>query len=187
MDAVRERAPQCVRELTEDDIDAVAALRVNGWRAAYTGLMPQPYLDSMSAAEYAERHRARFRRRPPGVSELVAERAGQVIGWAAVGPARDPDLAAPGGGAPVAGELLALYVAPALIGTGVGRTLLAAAEERARAAGFGLLCLWVVRGNARARRFYERAGFTPDGAEEASDAGGVSVPELRYRRPVVAP
>lgn len=40
----------------------------------------------------------------------------------------------------------------------------------------------MVRGNTRAERFYERAGFTPDGAEEAHDVGGSSVPELRYRR-----
>lgn len=172
-----------MREMTEADIDAVAAVRIAGWRTAYAGLMPRAYLDAMSAAEDAERHRARFARRPERASDLVAEREGRVTGWAALGPARDADLAARAGElAP--GELFALYAAPELIGTGIGRLLLAAALERAGTSGFGTLSLWVVRGNVRARRFYERAGFLADGAEETYDVGGRPVPEVRYRRPV---
>ncbi|MEW1747934.1 GNAT family N-acetyltransferase [Streptomyces angustmyceticus] len=174
--------------MAEADVDAVSAVRVRGWQSAYRGLMPQAYLDAMSVAADAERRRAWFGRRPPEVSELVAERDGAVVGWASVGPARDPDLA-PGPAQlpaplPTAGELLALYVAPELIGTGVGRALMAAGTARARASGYRALYLWVVRGNARARRFYERAGFVPDGAQEAYEVGGRSVPEVRYRRPL---
>ncbi|MGW1377003.1 GNAT family N-acetyltransferase [Streptomyces sp. NPDC002446] len=60
----------------------------------------------------------------------------------------------------------------------------AARTARARASGFRTLYLWVVRGNTLAQHFYERAGFVPDGAEEAYEVGGRSVPELRYRRPL---
>ncbi|WP_369359503.1 N-acetyltransferase family protein [Streptomyces sp. cg2] len=173
--------------MTEADVDAVSAVRVQGWQAAYRGLMPQAYLDALSVAEDARRRRERFARRRPEAWELVAERGGEVVGWLAAGPARDTDLA-PGGalpaGAPPAAEVLALYVTPALLGTGVGRALLTAGTARAGARGFGTLSLWVVRGNARARRFYERAGFAPDGAEEAYDVGGWRVPEVRYRRPL---
>lgn len=172
--------------MTAADVDAVPAVRVRGWQHAYRGLMPQAYLDAMSVAADAGRRRAWFGRRTTEVSDLVAERDGEVIGWASVGPARDPDIApdaeelpAP---RPTAGELLALYVAPDLIGTGVGRALLAAGTADARAKGFHTLYLWVVRGNTLARRFYERAGFVPDGAEESHEVGGRSVPELRYRR-----
>ncbi len=42
--------------------------------------------------------------------------------------------------------------------------------------------LWVLKGNARARRFYEIAGFAADGAEEAYEVDGVPVPEVRYVR-----
>lgn len=165
-----------IRRMTAADVDAVSAVRVRGWQHAYRGLMPQAYLDAMSVAADAERRRAWFDRKAPEVSDLVAARDGEVIGWASVGPARDPDVA------PGAGELLALYVAPELIGTGVGGALLAAGTADARAKGFPALYLWVVRGNTLARRFYERAGFVPDGAEGADEVGGRSVPELRYRR-----
>ncbi|MFE0377055.1 GNAT family N-acetyltransferase [Streptomyces inhibens] len=172
--------------MTEADIEAVSAVRVHGWQRAYRGLMPQAYLDAMSVAADAEQRRSWFGRRSPEVSDLVAERDGEVVGWACVGPARDPDIT-PGAGElpaprPTAGELLALYVTPGLIGTGIGRALLSAGTARARASGFHTLYLWVVRGNSRAQRFYERAGFVPDGAEEAYEVGGSSVPELRYRR-----
>ncbi|MFE2162735.1 GNAT family N-acetyltransferase [Streptomyces lydicus] len=176
--------------MTETDVAGVSAVRVRGWQAAYRGLMPQAYLDAMSVTADAERRRSWFARRPPEVADLVAEAAGEVVGWASVGPARDPDIA-PGAEElpaprPTAGELFALYVTPQLIGTGVGRALMAAGTDRARAKGFRALYLWVVRGNTRARRFYERAGFVPDGAEEAYEVGGRSVPEVRYWRPLTA-
>ncbi|MFI0790595.1 GNAT family N-acetyltransferase [Streptomyces lydicus] len=176
--------------MTEADVDGVSAVRVRGWQAAYRGLMPQAYLDAMSVTADAERRRSWFARRSPEVADLVAEAAGEVIGWASVGPARDPDIA-PGAEElpaprPTAGELFALYVTPRLIGTGVGCALLAAATDHAGTKGFHALYLWVVRGNTRARRFYERAGFEPDGVEETYEVGGRSVPELRYRRPLTA-
>ena len=36
--------------------------------------------------------------------------------------------------------------------------------------------------NARARRFYELAGWAGDSTERTVDALGVTVPEVRYRR-----
>lgn len=47
-------------------------------------------------------------------------------------------------------------------GSGVGRALLAHAEEWARRHGLKLLTLNVFAGNARARRVYEKAGFVPE-------------------------
>jgi hypothetical protein len=42
--------------------------------------------------------------------------------------------------------------------------------------------LWVLEANDRARRFYEIAGFLPDGSRKPADLpGGVRLPELRYR------
>ncbi|MGW1836001.1 GNAT family N-acetyltransferase [Streptomyces sp. NPDC002067] len=213
-----DRPPVRIREMAEDDAEAVAAVRVRGWRAAYDGLMPRAYLDALNVPEQTAAQRARLRRRPPEVRDLVAERSGTVVGWACVGPAPDtaagptpgtpddptpntapapgatpgparpaPDTAGHSAPAPapaLVAELFALYVTPELIGTGIGRALMAAALEHARQAGFGELCLWVVRGNTRAREFYARAGFAPDGTEQTDEVDGVPVPELRYRRAV---
>ncbi|MGK5642619.1 N-acetyltransferase family protein [Streptomyces sp. URMC 126] len=163
--------------MTDADVDAVAEIRVAGWREAYRGLVPAPYLAAMNPAADAAAHRARRAAAEFPAVELVAEApADGVVGWACLGPCRDADVPAP------AGELYALYVRPALIGTGVGRALCAAALDSARQRGDARLGLWVLRENARARRFYARAGFAADGAERVDPVDGEAVAEVRYVR-----
>ncbi len=161
--------------MTEADADAVAEIRVRGWRTAYAGLLPGGHLDALDAAEDAARRRERLAAGDARVADLVAESAeGDVVGWVCFGPCRDADQQAD------TAELYALYLRPERIGTGVGRSLCAAAVEGTRKRGYARMSLWVVRDNARARRFYERAGFAPDGAEDVYDADGTPVPEVRY-------
>jgi RimJ/RimL family protein N-acetyltransferase len=52
---------------------------------------------------------------------------------------------------------------------------------RTSAAGYRDIVLWVLEENARARRFYERAGYSADGATNVLDRLG-GVLEVRYRR-----
>lgn len=69
-----------------------------------------------------------------------------------------------------------LYVDPDHQGRGVGRALL----DHAKAASGGDLQLWTFARNARARAFYEGAGFT---AEEETDGASTEErePDVRYR------
>ncbi|MFF2501972.1 GNAT family N-acetyltransferase [Streptomyces sp. NPDC058067] len=170
-----------VRDMTDADCEAVARIRVLGWQTAYEGLMPAAHLDAMNVEEETARRRELLARRGPSVGNLVAGRAGEVVGWACHGPLRDDDV--PPGDA----ELYAIYVLPDVLSTGVGRALLEVVLERCAASGHGRIRLWVVEGNARARRFYERAGFSPDGAEDTYEVDGVLVPEVRYLRPLEMP
>ncbi|MEV2243164.1 GNAT family N-acetyltransferase [Streptomyces sp. NPDC049970] len=165
-----------VRDMALDDCAAVAEIRVRGWQHAYAGLIPRAYLDAMDVAGDAERRRAHLTTEGGPVNLVAGTPDAAVTGWACYGPCRDD--AAPDGSA----ELFAIYVHPDRIGTGAGRALLAEATGRAAADGFGRMTLWVLKENARARRFYERAGFGPDGAEETFEAGGALVPEVRYGR-----
>ncbi|MEU6016411.1 GNAT family N-acetyltransferase [Streptomyces sp. NPDC047515] len=170
-----------VRDMEVDDCEAVAEVRVRGWQSAYAGLMPQSYLDAMDVAEDAELRRGFFAEGNPVVN-VAAERAGLgVIGWGCYGPYRED------GRRLDRGELYAIYVLPEQIGTGAGRALMAELLARAAADGFPDLALWVLRENGPARRFYERAGFLPDGAEESFEVDGVLVPELRYVRALGLP
>ncbi|SEC01274.1 L-amino acid N-acyltransferase YncA [Streptomyces sp. 2131.1] len=166
--------------MTLADCEAVATVRVRGWQSAYAGLMPQAHLDAMDIAEDAAVRRRRLTSRN-GVVNVVAERPGAgVVGWAALGPYREE------GRRLARGELYAIYVLPEQTGTGVGRALMTEALARATAAGHPDLALWVLKENAPARRFYERAGFHADGAEEPYDVDGVAVPEVRYVRALCA-
>ena len=56
-------------------------------------------------------------------------------------------------------------------------------------AGFSEVRLWVMEENTRARRFYERYGFTPDGTHHlfrltAPDGSETAIPEVRYALPL---
>ncbi|WP_199546202.1 GNAT family N-acetyltransferase [Streptomyces sp. N35] len=165
-----------IREMTEDDIDAVSEIRVLGWQFAFRGLMPQGHLDALNVEEDAAARRKFWAGRPPGVVALVAERDGRIVGFSGFGPTRDDDQAAG------ASQVYAIYVHPEKIGTGAGRALMHATLDRCRAAGAPSVCLWVLTHNERARRFYERAGFVADGTSASYDVDGVPVPEVRYVR-----
>ncbi|MFD7291505.1 GNAT family N-acetyltransferase [Streptomyces sp. NPDC059863] len=166
-----------VRAMTQADVAAVSTIRVTGWQAAYAGIIPQSHLDGMTAEADTEQRRQHFKKPKKGTNNLVAaDTHGRVVGWACLGPFRGT------GASTTTGELYALYVQPSLIGSGIGRTLLEAAHAHALAHGFDLVLLWVLNDNTRARCFYERAGYVTDGAVQADDYDGVSVPEVRYRR-----
>jgi GNAT superfamily N-acetyltransferase len=169
-----------IRAMTLADCERVAEIRVHGWRRAYRGLMPQPYLDALSVAENAERQRTRLARGDGTGADLVAEEDGRVVGWACHGPYRHGEART------ADAELYALYVDGAHHGRGIGRSLLAESVRRCSAAGHARMLLWVLEKNARARRFYEHRGFYPDGAQEAFEVAGALVPEVRYVRELTA-
>ncbi len=73
------------------------------------------------------------------------------------------------------GDLDQLYVAPDRLGEGIGRRLLELAKERSP----GGLQLYTFQVNERARRFYERNGFTAEWFGDGS-ANEEGQPDVRY-------
>jgi ribosomal protein S18 acetylase RimI-like enzyme len=165
-----------VRPAEEGDLAAIADIRVRSWQAAYRGIVPQRYLDSMRPEVEANRRRAWLVSADDPRRDAIATVAGQPAGWVAYGPYRDDD-------APTqrSGEVYAIYVHPHHWRRGVGRALIRYAVADLRAAGLAPVLLWVLEDNARARRFYERQGFRPDGRRHMFEVGGVHLPEVRYR------
>jgi GNAT superfamily N-acetyltransferase len=159
-----------IRPATAADALAIETIRIHGWRAAYRHVYPPEELDRLPID--AERWRARLDDPPPGWTTMVCEHGGRVVGFASVGPSRDEDEP---------GELYAIYVEPEDWSTGAGRALLAAAETEL-ASRFDRALLWVLDDNPRARLFYERAGWTADGARKAEERLGVRAPEVRYSK-----
>jgi GNAT superfamily N-acetyltransferase len=168
-----------IRPLIDADINAVADIHVRAWQSGYAGIIPADHLAGLDPAGFA-RHR-RERTPQPGAQTLVAVTDGRVIGFATFGPYR---VDSSDGQNPAIGELYALYVDPDRWGAGTGRKLLAAARAGLTEAGFPVLRLWVFEENHRARRFYGKAGLTPDGARQLFTPHGstVQLPEVRYSR-----
>jgi len=159
-----------IRPASPEDALAIETIRVRGWRSAYRHVFRASELDGLPIDP--ERWRARLVVPPPGWDTIVCEDGGIVVGFASTGPSRDEDEL---------GELYAIYVDPDAWSTGAGRALLAAAEG-ALAVGYGAALLWVLDDNPRARRFYERAGWAPDGVRKAEERFGVRAAEVRYRK-----
>jgi GNAT superfamily N-acetyltransferase len=108
---------------------------------------------------------------------LVAEAAGELVGQITILPAAiagrpvdDPQLA----------HLRNLFLRQDHWGTGLARTLHDAALDEARRRGFTRIRLIVAAGYGRARRFYEREGWAPDGDEVFDPVPGLVI--LEYRR-----
>jgi GNAT superfamily N-acetyltransferase len=148
---------------------------VASWRYAYRGLVPDDILERLSVEEREQQGRERLEDPSSEWGTLVVDDAGEVVGFSIYGPSRDDDDATP-----TTGEVPAIYLDPKVIGTGVGRQLLAETIVALRAAGFTRASLWVLEGNDRARRFYEKAGWTWDGAVRTHSFEGVNAPIVRY-------
>jgi GNAT superfamily N-acetyltransferase len=79
------------------------------------------------------------------------------------------------------GELHGLHVLPAKWGHGIGTALHDGALELLTAAGYDMAWLWEVAANDRARRMYERRGWT---ARPGIAQDYLGARELRYSRPL---
>ena len=72
------------------------------------------------------------------------------------------------------------YVDPSRWGSGVGRAIFTHVVDALAPRG-PKTTLWVLTGNARARRFYESHGFAWDGVEAPAPVPGEPM-EMRYER-----
>jgi DNA-binding MarR family transcriptional regulator/GNAT superfamily N-acetyltransferase len=112
----------------------------------------------------------------------IAERDGRPLGCVCLVRARDDR----GRVRPGVAQLRLLLVEPAARGLGVGRTLIAACEDFARAAGQRRIVLWTNSVLHAARHLYEQAGYRHTGSEAHRSFGATLVGEtweLDLRRP----
>lgn len=154
-----------LRPAVPEDMTVVADIWHRAWHVAHSGHVP----DGLTAGRTLE---AFHERTPSRVADTtVAEVGGQVVGFTMV----DGD------------ELEQLFVDPDQHGAGIAAPLLAAGEQRIRAAGHDMAWLAVVVGNARARRFYEKHGWSDAGdlPYEVTALGERFVsPCRRYEKPL---
>ena len=130
-----------LRPCSPADAPAVAEIWHTGWHDGHAGHVP----DGLTAARTLP---AFHERTPPRVPDTtVADVSGHVAGFVMV----------------LGDEVEQVFVDPAHRGTGVADLLLDEAERQVAAGGHDSAWLAVVEGNARARRFYERRGWSDGG------------------------
>lgn len=155
-----------IRLMEPGDRMSKAYVHWKSWQETYTGLIDQDYLDTFTL-EKCKQIAERF---PDNC--LVAETDGRIVGFAAFGPS---------GTGQDAGEVFALYVLKSCQKQRIGYALMNACMDFLQQ--YPRVFLWVLQGNDRAIRFYQRYGFALDGAT-AQISLGSSRTELRmvYRR-----
>jgi GNAT superfamily N-acetyltransferase len=169
---VSRSATVTIRDAGPSDARAIAEVHVASWRDAYRRLLPDGFLDRLSVDDRERSWRTMFT--DPAYGVVVAEDAGRVVGFASFGPSRDEG--APDG----TGEIPAIYVHPDALGMGIGRQLFEEAIGKLREGGFARATLWVLEANARARRFYEKAGWSWDGTVSGHQFECANEPIVRY-------
>ena len=146
---------------TDAEVRGKALVHWRAWHEAYVGLVSPDYLDKLTL-ERCEKMAFSW---PDNT--VVAKDGETVVGFVSWG---DRGEEASG-----IGEIFALYVSREYYGTGVAQRLMEAGLEQLR--GYPAVCLWVLKENGRARRFYEKCGFRPDGTEEYH--ANISAEEIR--------
>ena len=149
---------------TDAEIRGKAFVHWSAWHEAYAGIVSQDYLDKLTL-ERCEKMAFSWTE-----NTLVAKEGERVLGFVAWG---DRGEEAPG-----IGEIFALYVLSECYGTGLGQRLMEAGLERLRDC--PEVCLWVLKENKRAIRFYEKCLFRPDGTEEYH--ANIAAAEIRMVR-----
>lgn len=146
---------------SEAEIRGKAFVHWKAWHEAYPGLVSEEYLGKMTL-EKCEQTAFAWRD-----NIIVAKENGRVIGFVGYGNRGDEN--------PDTGEIFALYVLSAYYSRGVGRLLMEAGLEQLRA--YPRVCLWVLKDNRRAIRFYQKCGFRADGTEMESPV--IAAKEIR--------
>lgn len=168
------KAGLLVRPAVPADAPDIARAHVEAWQSAYVGLVPQNTLDRLSI----ERRAVYWSRRlaEPGADRTwVAERDGRIVGFVGTGRPEDPELPSS------TAEVQAIYLVSSARKLGFGRLLLETAIGDLVERDFSGAILWVFTANNRARRFYEAAGWQPDGTAQMLDFDGHRIEEIRYR------
>jgi GNAT superfamily N-acetyltransferase len=157
-----------LRRARLDDAGRIAEIWHVGWRDAHVGHVPDDLAELRTAASFHERAAARVRDTTVGVVD------GEIAGFVMV----------------VGDEVEQVYVARAFRGTSVAGVLVREAERLVAAEGHDTAWLAVVPGNARARGFYEKAGWHDEGPFDypaATERGPVAVRCHRYVKAVGPP
>lgn len=155
-----------IRPATSADAGVIASIWNSGWREAHLDHVPPALARARTAESFASRARDNL------AHTTVATVDGSVVGFVVT----------------IKDEVEQMYVDAAARGGSVASTLLAAAEASIAVDGYTQAWLAVIDNNPRARRFYERCGWTDDGEfsyfADTSD-GPIEVTSRRYVKALV--
>lgn len=136
-----------IRKAKIDDIEAISAIKVNGWQNAYKNIIENEYLDNMSIEQVIRKNMANFSKQ----NFIVAEMNKTVVGFCGYSYNYENNTEADC-------ELIGIYVKPELKRNGIGKKLIKYVINECKTIGKRKLILWCLKKNYSAREFYESMG-----------------------------
>ena len=143
-----------LRRATVADAEAIAAIRIEGWRTTYRGMIPDSYLNEMDMNENVLHWRTILQALPLKEDSLcvyVAVSEDEIVGFVSAMKLSEPKLDKDG-------EINAIYIRPQWQRCGIGKRMLHKAARSLQAMGCTSCVIWVIDGNSQARNFYEELG-----------------------------
>ncbi len=141
-----------IRDAAESDLPAIADI-INHYRQHTSHIWDRTVLSPEDMEGWLVAHRS------SPYTAIVAELAGQVIGYASLSQFR------PYSGYDVTAEN-SIYIAPGQEGRGIGAILMTQLLQRARQNGLKAVTAWIDSNNTPSVRFHEKFGFRHAGTME---------------------
>lgn len=168
-----------IRDGGPADLAAVAELHALSRRVTYRGIIPAAQLRATTGPRLRRSWVERVARESGTHRLYLAEAGGELRGFLYLGPGDEVERVPPG-----TGVLYAIHVHPDAQGRGIGRALMDRCLRTFAEWRYARAILWVLDGNDRARRFYERTGWRHDGTVRESPIDATLTRQLRYVRSV---
>jgi ribosomal protein S18 acetylase RimI-like enzyme len=163
-----------IRRATINDVKGIAEVHVKSWQAAYRGLLPDDFLQNLSVQRREEQWRRGLQN---SEQVLLVYEQDTIVAFCGFAPSRDEDV-----DKTKVAELGTIYALESAWGQGIGKALWQEAIKLMREKGFTEVTLWVLKGNERAIKFYERQGMVFDGTTKTERLNeNLELHELRYR------
>lgn len=148
-----------IRQARLSDMEGIAQVHMQSWGETYRGLIPETVLATRSVAKsraiWHEILSVPERERDTDVFVACVPKG--VVGFVCAGPQRERRHTERGFG----GEISALYLLQEVHGQGLGAVLFRKALCHLQRRGHSAFSLWVLEGNVKALKFYERFGGQP--------------------------
>ncbi|MCX7710280.1 MAG: GNAT family N-acetyltransferase [Clostridia bacterium] len=135
-----------IREAGVEDVLEIAKIKVETWRSAYKGLIPDHYLNQLDYNEQAQKFDGIISKRKDTFA-LVAEDDSKVVAFAVGGRERSSEYH-------YEGEVYSIYVREEFQKRGIGRHLMSWSAKKLKEMGIDSMMVWVLEGSPY-RRFYE--------------------------------
>jgi len=161
---------------TVDMAEDAGYVHATAWKNAYDGIVPKEFLDNFTPEKRTEA----FRKILQSAEEehYIINMDGRPMGILTIGKSRDSDAGEE------RGEVYGIYLLAEYWGKKYGKRLMDFAISRLKELGYSTVSLWTLEENQRARVFYEKYGFVPDGAKKELNLGKpMTVVRYVYKRP----